>query len=142
MASASFFYSTPKTGLVNVVNADGTTAKTIVTAASAAGAVASKVSALNVASTDTSSRIFIISKVRSGTPYPICAVTIPAGSGTDGTTATVNVFAAAIIPGLPVDNDGQAYINLQTGDTLTATLSTGSVTATKTVTFTAEFADG
>jgi hypothetical protein len=142
MATTPFFFSTPKPSQVNVVNADGTSAKTIVTGASSSSSIATKITALTVASDDTSSRIFKISKVRSATSYFLCAVTVPAGAGTDGSTGSVNCFSTSVIPGLPVDNDGQAYVMLASGDTLTATLSTGSVTAAKTVSFIAEAADG
>lgn len=135
MAAAPSFVDAAKTGLVQAVNADGTNAKTIVTA----GSNGSKVVSLIATSDDSSARAFKISIVRSGTAYVIGTVSIPANSGTNGSTATVNLLGSGLLPGLAIDNDGQSYLLLESGDTLTATLTTSAVTAAKVVSFIATY---
>lgn len=131
------FVQTPKIGVVQCVNADGTSAKTVVTA----GANGSKIVSLTATSDDTSARIFRIGLVRSATTYVLATINIPIASGTDGTAAAVDMMSIISWPGQPLDNDGQRYFFLQSGDTLTVTLTTGAVTAAKTVSFAANYGD-
>jgi hypothetical protein len=105
---------TPKVGLVQIANADASNLKTVVTA----GANGSKVSSLVVSSSDTSSRDVQWGRSRSTVFYPIATVTIPATAGQVAGTAPIDLFSPANAPGLPVDNDGQPYIFLESGDTL------------------------
>jgi len=136
MASTPVVLQTPKIGVVQIVNADASNQKTVITA----GASGSKVTSLIAASDDTSSRVVQISVTRSSTAYVLGSVSIPAASGTDGSTASVNLLGTTLLPGLPVDNDGQQYIFLQNGDTLTAkALST--VTSGKTIHLTSNYGD-
>ena len=138
MATVATYVGTPKVGLVSAVNADGTTAKTIVTA----GSSGSKIVSLQVTSNDTSARTFIISIVRSAAIFIQGTFTIALASGTDGSAPSIDILGnTTLFPGLPVDNDGQRYMLLQSGDTLTATLTTSAVTAAKTVSFTAHYGD-
>ena len=139
MATSPTFVGTPKIGLVQIANADGTNAKTVVTA----GPSGSKVTGLILTSTEASAntRIIQISITRSSTAYILGSASVTYGAGTDGSTASINGFSTTSIPGIPVDNDGQPYIFLQSGDTLTATLNTGSVTSGKIVSVTAIYAD-
>lgn len=130
------FVQTPKVGVVQIVNADASNSKTVITA----GANGSKAVSVTVVSDDTSARILTLRITRSATNYPICAVSVPASSGTDGTTVAVNLVNSTILPGLPTDNDGQRYLFLQSGDTLTVVSGT-TVTAAKTITLTAVYAD-
>lgn len=139
MTNTPVFTQTPKIGLVTCVNADGTTAKTVYTA----GSNGSKIVALTATSTEVNpnNRTFTVSITRSATAYTLVTVTIPFGSGTDGSTAAVDLLNSTILPSLPLDNDGQKYLFLQSGDTLTVALTTSAVTAGKTVTFAAIAAD-
>lgn len=129
MAAAPTFVGTPKITSVKIVNADASTAKTVVTA----GASGTKIVSLVATSDDTSARVIQVSLVRSATSYLIGAVNVPTLSGTDGATQSVDLLN---ITGLPQDADGQHYIFLESGDTLTVT-STSTVTSAKTVTATA-----
>ncbi len=138
VSATPVFPQTPKHGLVQCVNADGTNKKTVITA----GSNGSKVLSLLGASDDTSDRTFLVYVTRSGTSYLIGSCLIPDLSGTDGgTDPTVNLLNSTNIPGLPVDNDGQRYLLLQSGDTLDVALTTGAVTAGKTVHFSSNYAD-
>jgi hypothetical protein len=130
------FIQTAKIGVVQTLNADGTNNKTVVTA----GSNGTKVVSLTASSTDTSNRIFQVQVSRSGTDYILCTVTVPAASGTDGTTASVDLLNSTILPGLPADNDGQRYLFLQSGDTLTVKCTT-TVTSGKIVSFASVEAD-
>jgi hypothetical protein len=99
------------------------------------GANATKVTALSAASTDNTSRTFNLGIVRSGTFYLITTVTVPASAGFDGTTPSVDMLNATLMPSLPVDNDGQKYLFLQSTDSLQVQLTTGAVNGGKTVSF-------
>jgi hypothetical protein len=124
----------PKLGLVQILNADASSKKTVVTA----GANGSKLTALTASSDDTSARIIQLIVTRSATDYILASVSVPASSGTDGTAAAVNLLNPTILPGLSVDNDGQRYLFLESGDTLTVK-STTTVTTAKTVSIAAGF---
>jgi len=140
VSNTAVFPQTPKRGMVQVANADGTTKKTVVTA----GANGSKIVAVTAASDDTGNRTFNIYVTRSGTSYLLGTVTIPTLAGTDGSAPGIDILGGGTtnqIPGLPVDNDGQRYILLESGDTLQAALTTGAVTAAKTVHLSAVYAD-
>lgn len=60
-------------------------------------------------------------------------VSIPANAGFDGTTAATNCMSTALLPGLPLDNDGQPYIFISAGETLTATAASGTSLTTTVV---------
>jgi hypothetical protein len=136
MAIAPIFVGTPKVGVVQILPADTTTAKTLVTA----GSSGTKVVSLTATSTDSTARVITVSLVRSATAYVLTTVTVPITAGTDGTTPSVNLLNTSIFPGLPVDNDGQPYLFLQSGDTLTVA-STVTVTAAKAISFTSVVGD-
>src|SRR5262245_35871499 len=90
----------PKTGVVQIVNADGSNQKTVFTA----GADGTKIISLRACSDDTSARVLQISKLRSAVNYVLGSVNVPIASGTDGTAAAVDLLASAMLPGLPTDN--------------------------------------
>lgn len=123
------FLQTAKITPATWTNADSAnTKKTVVTA----GSNGSKVVALLATSTDTSARAAQIWLTRSATSYLLGSVSVPAASGSDGTTAGINLLGVTLIPGLPVDNDGQVYLFLQSGDTLQVSFTT-QVTSAKAV---------
>src|SRR5437868_186174 len=115
MGTQAQFPITPKAGVVQINNGNGTTAQTLMTG----GSTGTKIVGLNLANTDTAAKIAQIFLVRSSTSYLIGSVSVPAGAGNDGSTAAVNALSSAMVPGLPVDNDGNRYLFLQSGDTLT-----------------------
>lgn len=129
MAASPAFAATPKLGVVKIVNADASAQKDVL----AAGSSGTKVVSVTAVSDDTSARVLQLSVLRSAANYILGSVSVPAASGTDGTTAAVDLLAAALVPDLPVDNDGQRYLFLESGDTLQVKSLT-TVTSAKTVT--------
>lgn len=127
---------TPKRGMVQIVNADASALKVLVTA----GANGSKVVSVNVASDDTSDRLVQLYVTRGGVDYLLGTVNVPTLSGTNNTAPTVNLFNTTQMPGLPVDNDGQPYLLLESGDVLKVK-TTSTVTAAKTVHVSANYGD-
>lgn len=119
-------------GVQTIVNADGTTAKTIFTAA----AEGSRVLGLSLTSDDTAIRDLALYIRKSGTDYLIGTVRIPIAAGTDGAVPSVNGLNSTDLPFLPIDNNGIPYIELATGETLKAGVLVA-VTAAKTVTIVA-----
>jgi hypothetical protein len=124
MASTPAFVATPKITPISILPADTTTKKTVCTA----GSSGAKVVALLVTSTDSSNRVVQLYLTRSATDYLLGAYNIIALAGSDGATGTQNLLT--IVAGLPRDNDGQRYLFLESGDTLTVATTT-TVTAAK-----------
>ncbi len=133
VTSTAVFVQTPKITPITIVNGTGTGTVTAFTA----GSNGAKVVAVLANSNDTVARIVTLSLTRSATAYTIGSYSVPAVSGTDGVTAGVDLLnggPATLIPGLPVDNDGQKYIFMESGDTLTVAATT-TITSGKTITF-------
>lgn len=118
---------TPKASVQQILNADASGWKTVVTG----GTNGTKVTGLMLTSTDTSSRIVQVAISRGGTHYIFGTVTVAITAGTDGTTAAVAVFSSSLIPNLPVDNDGQPYIFLSDASDTLDISSTTTVTSGK-----------
>lgn len=105
------------------------TYKTVLTA----GANGSKVTGLIANTNDgTAAHVMTVSIKRSAVQYPVGNVNLPVNAGGDGVTAGVNLLDPTLVPGLPVDNDGQPYLLLKSGDTLEVTFATA-LTASKTI---------
>jgi hypothetical protein len=120
MAADPVFVSTPKITPAATTNADSAnTKKTIHTA----GASGSKVTAVIATSTETANaRVGQLWLTRSATSYLLGSFNVPVNSGFDGSAFGVN--ALQTIPGLPLDNDGQPYLFLESGDTLQVSFTT------------------
>jgi hypothetical protein len=131
------FVQTPKVTPQNYVQGTDVagTYKTIYTA----GANGSKVASISIATDDTTAAhliTFIIT--RSAVDYVLGIANVTtAGEGTQSSTVAVDGMAGMI---LPVDNDGQKYLFLVSGDTLRATFATA-LTAAKRIDITAIGAD-
>lgn len=127
----------PRLGLVQIANGDASANKTVVTA----GASGSKVVSLLASSTEltANNRDVQVSVVRSATVYILATVSVPFSAGfTTAVTAPINLLTS--IPSLPIDNDGQRYLFLESGDTLVvASLTT--VTSGKIISVHANFSD-
>lgn len=136
MSATPVFVGTPNVGLVQIVNADASAQKTLFTA----GASGSKITSISAVSDDTAARVIQLSVLRGGTNYPIATVNVPIGSGSDGTIVAVDLMSLTLSPWLPLDNDGEAYILLKSGDVLQAKALT-SITAAKTMTLLAQGGD-
>ena len=117
---------------VQILPADTTTNKTIATA----GTNGTRIMAITVTSTDTSARDVALKKTISGTDYLLGTFSIPITAGFINSTPTVNLMNHSQLPNLPRDSNGNPYIQLETGTTLTiAALTT--VTAAKVISVTA-----
>lgn len=92
-------------------NANGTTPVTVYTASTNDAVLKSII----VTSTDTSAvnlQVF----VDDGTTVGLLGtVRIPAASGTDGATASVDLLNSSLLPGLPMDMNGRRILPLQAG---------------------------
>lgn len=119
----------PQNGKIQILNADAQNQKTVYTA----GGNGSKVTGLTAVSTDTSARDVQISVTNGGTSYPISTVSVPAGAGNASGTVGVDLLNLTNCPGLPVDSDGNKYLMLISGDTLTVSALT-TVTSGKAIT--------
>jgi len=136
VTATPIFLQRPKHGVVQIVPADTTANKTVVTA----GSDGSKVFALYAHSDDTAARDLRISVVRSAVTYPITTVNVPLTSGHTSAIAPVNLLAGGQFPAdmLAKDQDGQSYLFLESGDTLVVNVLTA-VTSAKTITVHADF---
>ena len=132
MTTTPQFLNTPEVAFGTIVTADASGLKSVI----AGGSLGTKVVGLHATSDDTVDRIIQIWINRAALDFLLGSVLVPDLSGTDGVNPTVNMFNTSMLPGLPVDNDGQVYINLKSGDTLKIK-STTTVTAAKTITATA-----
>lgn len=91
-----------------------------------AGSNGSKIVGLFATSTDTSNQTLTVFLTNS-TNFELVVTQIPLGSGTTNGVPPVNLLA--LITGAPIDNDGNPFLHLISGDTLTAQL--GAITAAK-----------
>lgn len=123
MTATGVYVQTPKISKTSILPADTTTKKTVVTA----GSNGSKVVALIASSTDTSTRIVQLYLTRSATSFLVGSTIVAIGAGSDGAANTSNLLTT--IPGLPLDNDGQPYLFLESGDTLQAMVTVTVTTA-------------
>lgn len=136
MASSPTFVAAGRIGVVQIVNADGTNKKTVVTG----GNQHSKIVSLTATSTDTSAHNLTVSITRSAVNYDLCTYTVPASAGEDAATSAVNLLASLLLPGLPIDNDGNRYLFIENGDTLTVSSNTA-VTSGKVINLLAVYGD-
>lgn len=131
--STPIFVQTPKITPQNFVQGTDAalTLKTIYTA----GANGSKIVAINVTTTDTAAtHVLTLYQTRAAVDYIIGAYTIPINAGSDGLTAGVSMLVggpSVLINALPVDNDGQKYLFLESGDTLRLTFATALTATTR-----------
>ena len=117
----------PKCGLAQILPADTTARKTLITAS----ADGNKVVAISAINTEViSDRLLQFWVSRGGVFFLLNTVNVPLTSGSVATVAPVNIFANWT--GLPVDNDGQKYLYLESGDVLSVA-STGTVATLKEV---------
>jgi hypothetical protein len=130
------FPKQPQNGKVQILNATNLANVTVYTA----GGSGSKVVALLVSSTDTASRDVQIKVSNGGTDFLLGTKTVPANSGNVAGTPTVNLLDPTVTPGLPIDSDGNPFLYLISGDTLTAAVLT-QVTTAKVINLIAVLAD-
>jgi len=116
----------PKLGLAQILPADSTARKTLITA----DTDGNKLTAITVCSTDTSDRALQVWLSRGGLFYLLNTFNVPLTSGSVIAAPPVNGLSNWT--GLPTDNDGQKYLYLITGDVLSVAV-TGAVSAAKEV---------
>jgi hypothetical protein len=88
---------------------DTTTKKTLFTA----GANGSLLNCLLAQSSDTVARNILLYYYDLTTYWPIGCVNIPINSGNTGAIASVNLLTSTLIPGLPLDSNGNPYIKVK-----------------------------
>lgn len=125
MASTPNLPAAPRVTPTNIPAAVSTSAYTTVFTAGASG---SKLVGIFANNQDVSARDVIIAITRSSVNYQIGRVSVPASSGNAANNPVINLLANTFA-GMPIDNDGQPYLLLNFGDTLSVnlpvTLSTG-----------------
>lgn len=114
---------------------NGTLSATVATGATNG----TKISSLTATSTDTTAQTITVEIIRSAVTYILLVVQIPIGAGTTNAVPGLNLLQASLIPGLPVDLQGNPYIHLESGDALTVTA--GAVTSAKAISFNTVGAD-
>lgn len=119
MSANPSFIATPQTPVAQFENADGTTFKTLHTA----GADGTRIDTLIGTSTDTAAAYVVqLALQKSAVDYVIGEVTIPIGSGTNGTAKSVAMLNPTDIPGLVYTEGGSLF--LATGVALRARVKT------------------
>jgi hypothetical protein len=126
----------PQNLKVKILNATGTTLVTGYTA----GANGSKITGIIATSTDTVARDIQVFITNGGTDYLLGTKNVAISSGNVNGTPSTNILDPAVIPGLPIDSDGNPFLYLISGDVLKfASLTT--VTTALSVTLTTFAAD-
>lgn len=128
MASTPTLISNVRDFATKIVNGDGTGKKTLGIAPPTAG---TRLKSLIITSDDTVARVLQLVKTIAAVDYILGEIDIPAGAGTDGATAAVDVFAGARIKGLQTDGITK-WIDVATGNSLSVQ-SKVAVTAAKTI---------
>lgn len=126
---------TIKNAAVTIVNADGSTLKTVLTA----GANGSKVENILVTSTDGTDRDINVYITVSGTDYLVGTVKIALNTGNTNAIPSLNLLASSQLP-TNLDAQGNHYLYLIASGVLKVAATT-TVTSAKTITFTAQYGD-
>ena len=137
------FPQTIKNYAVQILPADTTTLKTLVTGATNG----TKVEMINIASTDTAARDVQFWMTISAVNYLICTIPIPANSGNTNALLAQGLLASLISTSpylpffqFPLDSNGNRYLYVASGSELKVAVLT-TVTAAKTISFLAQAGD-
>lgn len=125
-----------RNSVITIVNGDAQTYKTVFTP----GSNGSKIESIVVSSTDTSARDITVNFTISATNYQLSVVSIPITAGTVNSVPCVNLLASTQLPGLAKDANGNPYLYLASGTTLTVNAPV-TVTSAKTITFVVQGGD-
>jgi hypothetical protein len=120
----------PKVGVVQFLQGtdNAGTYKTVFTA----GASGSKCNALWSTNDDsTTLHVLTIQLARGGIRYGGVAVITASNQGYSTGIPALNLLSPTLWPGLPLDSDGNPYLQLQSGDSIQATFATALTTATR-----------
>jgi len=106
MSSSPSFVSAPKTPAVQIVNADGTNYKTLMTA----GASGSRVDLGSIVNSDAANSYVLKVAIKIGsTDYPLGEVLVPAGAGSNGSTKAVSLLNTTDLPQF-YNSDGVLFL--------------------------------
>lgn len=101
-----------------LTNADGQTVKAVTVSQTNS----LRIYSIIVSSSDTAARDIILYLTISATNYPLIQVSIPITAGQVNTTPPINLLKGGVtpgsFPGLCIDSNGNPYIDLPTGSTL------------------------
>lgn len=131
MASAPIYVGTIKNGAVQIVNADGTTLKTLYTA----GSNGSTINSIMVTSTDTTNHDIHLYINNGSTDFLIGTYQILANAGNTNAIVSVDILKHAQNLAYAFDAMGNKTINLQANYVLKVGLRTSSVTSAKALSF-------
>jgi hypothetical protein len=107
MAATASFIAAPKTPVAAFVNGDGTGFKTLMTG----GSLGSRVDSLIATTTDASNASIVQLAIQvSSVDYVLGEVSVPAGSGTNGTAKSVALLNPTDIPGLAYTEGGAVFL--------------------------------
>lgn len=115
VTSTPIYPQTVNVGVNTIAPADTQTYKTVATG----GTNGTKIESLILSSTDTSARDVTINITRSAVNYQLAVISVPITAGTVDTVPSVDVLRNSMIPGLAYDSNGNKYLYLKSGDTLT-----------------------
>lgn len=124
--STAIFPQTVKTFVAQILPADTTTKKTLVTG----GTNGTKIEALMLTSTDTTSRDVQFWMTSGGTDYLLCTISAILSSGNTNSAATIDVLRHAMFQGLSYDSNGNKILYVASGCVLKVACLT-TVTAAK-----------
>ncbi len=131
---AAIFYQSLNIGAVQILPADTTTYKTLVTA----GASGAKVDLIRVHSTDTAAKEVTLTLTISGTDYPIGTVSIPLRTGDTTSAPSLNFLDQTnITASFKRDVNGNKFLEMPANSTLRVKVSS-TVTTAKALSFIAE----
>lgn len=124
------FPQTVKSYVAQILPADTTTKKTLITGATNG----TKIEALNVASTDTLARDVQVWMTISAVDYLLATVSIPANSGNTNALPSIDLLRHAQWPSLSYDSNGNRMLYVASGAVLKVA-STVTVTTAKEIDF-------
>lgn len=114
VTATPIFPQTITTYVVAIANADASTVKTL----AAAGTNGTKIEAINVSLTDTTTRDLQIYATISATNYLLGTVNIPLSSGNTNAVPSIDLLRHSQLPFFAYDANGNKYIYLANGTTL------------------------
>lgn len=124
------FTQLAKNPVVQILPADTTTLKTLLTPA----ADGTRIEAILINSSDTSAKDIQFTITKGGVDLPLVTISIPANTGFTSSVPGINALAHANFVGLCVDGNGNKYLDLESGSVLKVkALST--VTTAKAISF-------
>jgi hypothetical protein len=114
MTATPVFPQTIKNYAAQILPADASTVKTLVTGATNG----TKVEALTVASTDTTARDFQLVMTISAVVYVLATLSIPANAGNSNSVPAIDVLRHTNWPGLACDSNGNKILYVASGAVL------------------------